>query len=307
MYKIKQLAREVKQHWILYLMAAPAVLSLFIFNYLPMGGLVMAFQRLDFRKGIFKSPFVGLKNFKFLFSTTDAWVITRNTVLYNAVFILLGMICSVTVAIIISELTCKRWSKALQTMYIMPYFLSMVVISVIVYAFMSPTNGYINTLLKEYGANPVNWYNERGVWPFLLVLVHLWKNVGYSSVVYLAVISGISSEYYEAATIDGATKLQQVWFITIPHLRTIIAINTIMAIGKIFRADFGLFYTVPMDSGMLYPVTDVLDTYIYRTFRTLNNTGMSVAAGLYQSVVGFILVLIANKIVSKLDSDSAMF
>lgn len=307
MSKIKGFFRDVRKHWMLWLMTAPAVIALFIFNYLPMAGLVMAFQRLDFKKGIFTSPFVGFKNFEFLFSTTDAWVITRNTILYNVAFIVLNLVCSVALAIIMSELTCKIYSKVLQTVFIMPNFLSMVVIATIVYAFLSPTDGFVNSFLLEYGYSPVNWYNEKGAWPFLLVLVYLWKNVGYSAVVYMAVISGISAEYYEAAALDGASKLQQVRYITIPHLRSIIVIKLIMAIGKIFRADFGLFYTVPRDSGSLYPVTNVLDTYIYRGLTQLNNIGMSTAAGLYQSVVGFILVLVANKIVTMIDPDSAMF
>ena len=303
----ESLKKEMRKHWMLYLMVAPAVFALFIFNYLPMAGLVMAFQKLDFKKGIFTSPWVGLDNFKFLFSTSDAWIITRNTVCYNVTFIVLNLVLSVGLALIMNELTCKRHSKVLQTMYIMPHFLSTVVISTIVYAFLSPMDGLVNSIIEANGGNQVNWYAQKAVWPFLLVLVYLWKSVGYSSVVYMATISGISAEYYEAAALDGASKWQQVKYITIPHMRTIICINTIMAIGKIFRGDFGLFYTVPRDSGMLYSVTDVLDTYIYRGLKTLNNPGMSTAAGLYQSVVGFVLVLIANKIVSKIDSDSAMF
>jgi len=287
-------------------MAAPALIVVFLFKYVPMAGLVMAFQRLNFKKGIFSSPFVGFDNFKFLFTTTDAWVITRNTILYNAAFIILEMVLAVALAIIMSELTCKLYSKVLQTVFIMPHFLSMVVVATIVYAFLAP-NGFINGFLTAGGSNPINFYSERGVWPFLLVLVYLWKHVGYSSIVYMAVISGISNEYYEAAALDGASKLQQIRYITIPHLRQIMIIKLIMAIGKIFHADFGLFYTVPRDSGSLYPVTNVLDTYIYRGITQLNNFGMSTAAGLYQSLVGFVLVLVSNWIIRKVDPDSAMF
>lgn len=301
------IGQEFRRHWQRYLMILPAVLALIIFEYIPMIGLVMAFQSLDFSAGIFSSPFVGLKNFEFLFASQDAWVITRNTICYNVVFIVLGLICAVALAIVMNELIWKRYSKVLQTIFIMPNFLSMVVLSTIVYAFLSPTNGFVNSLLSNHGMNSVNWYGVRGVWPFLLVLVHLYHSVGYSSIIYMAVISGISMEYYEAAALDGASKLQQARFITIPHLRPIICINLIRSIGGIFRADFGLFYTVPRDSGILYPVTNVLDTYIYRGLTTLNNPGMSTAAGLYQSVVGFILVIVANKIVTKIDSDSAMF
>ncbi len=304
---LKIVRKEIKKHWILYAMALPAVLSQLIFNYIPMAGIVMAFQDLDLRKGIFSSPFVGLKNFEFLFATTDAWVITRNTVCYNVVFIVLNLGISVVLAIVLSELRAQRYSKCLQTVFIMPHFLSMVVISMIVFAFLSPTNGFVNVVLEQMGREPGNWYNTKEIWPFLLVFVYLWKNVGYQSVVYLAVISGISEEYYEAAVLDGASKVQQARYITIPHLKTIVCINLIMSIGKIFRADFGLFYTVPRDSGALYPVTNVLDTYIYRGLMELNNPNMSTAAGVYQSIVGFILVLVANKIVSSIDSESAMF
>ena len=303
----QRIGKELRKHWILYLMALPAVLTQFIFNYIPMAGIVMAFQKLDLKKGVFSSPFVGLKNFEFLFASSDAWTITRNTICYNVVFIILGLICSVCLALLLSELTFKRYSKVMQTMFIMPYFLSMVVVSMVVFAFLSPTNGFVNTVIKSIGGNPINWYNAKEPWPFLLVLINLWKGTGYSAIVYMAVISGISSEFYEAAVLDGASKLQQARYITLPHLRTIISINLIMAVGGIFRADFGLFYSVPRNSGALYPVTDVLDTYIYRGLTTLNNPGMSAAAGLYQSVVGFILVLVANKVVTMIDADNAMF
>ncbi len=303
----KGLRKEIRENWVLYLMAAPAVVALFIFSYLPMAGLVMAFQNLNIAKGIFKSPFVGFKNFEFLFSTNDAWVITRNTVLYNLVFIILGTFLSITLALLLNEMTFKRYTKALQTIYMMPNFLSMVVVATIVYAFLKPSDGFVNVMLKSLGMDPVSWYNTPGPWPFILVLVHTWKGTGYSAVIYLAVISGISSEYYEAAALDGASRLQQMIHITLPHLRFILCINLIQAVGGIIRGDFGLFYTVTRNSGPLYPVTDILDTYIYRGLTTLNNPGMSTAAGLYQSVIGFIMVLTANKIVSKIDSDCAMF
>lgn len=291
------------RHWRLHLMALPAIAALLIFSYIPLSGLVMAFQKLDLKKGIFKSPWVGLKNFEFLFTTSDAWIITRNTVLYNLVFIVLGMFFAVVLAMLMSELTWKRWSKTLQTVLIMPHFLSMVAVSMVVYAFFSPTNGFVNSVLGEQ----INWYGKQEIWPFLLTVVHLWKHVGYDSIIYMAVISGISTEHYEAACLDGASKLQQAWYITCPHLKTIICINLIRKLGGIFNSDFGLFYTVPQDSGALYPVTQVLDTYIFRGLTTLNNPGMSTAAGLYQSLVGFVLVLVVNKVVSKIDRESAMF
>ena len=304
---LKKLKKDISNNGLLYLMAAPAVICLLIFSYAPMVGLVMAFQDLDFSKGIFTSPFVGLKNFEFLFTTTDAWRITRNTVVYNVVFIALTMFFSILVALLFNELTKKRFAKTVQTVFIMPHFLSASVVAIVAYAFLNHTSGYINSILEGWGIKPVFWYNEPSFWPFILVLIYLWKHTGYQSILYSASIAGIPSEYYEAAVLDGASRFKQAWHITVPHLKTIMCINLIRSVGRIFRADFGLFFSVPQDSGALYAVTDVLDTYIYRGLMTLGNVGMSSAAAFYQSVVGFILVLVANKVVSMLDSDSAMF
>lgn len=304
---VKKIGRELRQNWMKYIMVSPAVIALLLFNYLPMTGLVMAFKKLDFRRGVLGGDWVGFDNFKFLFATQDAWVITRNTVLYNVVFIVLGLILSVGLALIMNEMLFKRYAKTLQTIYIMPNFLSMVVVATVAFAFLSQSNGYVNRLLISMGKEPIDWYNTRGPWPYLLVFIRMYCTVGYNSIIYMAVISGISQEFYESAVLDGASKFQQARYITIPHLKPIICINLIRSIGNMFRADFGLFYTVPRNSGMLYPVTDTLDTYIYRGLTTLNNPSMSTAAGLYQSAVGLVLVLIANKIISKIDEDCAMF
>lgn len=296
------------EDWQLYVMAAPTIIFLLIFCYAPMFGLVMAFQELNITKGIFGSPFVGLANFKFLFATTDAWIITRNTVCYNLVFIALNMVLAVTLAMLLSELRSQKTAKVLQTIYMLPYFLSWAVVAIIVTAFLDKQNGLVNNIIRQLGGKGnVDWYKRRDVWPFLLVGINAWKGVGYSTVLYLAVISGISHDYYEAAVLDGATKFQQARYITLPHLRFVIGISLIMALGGIFRGDFGLFYSVTKDSGRLYAVTDVIDTYIYRGLTKLSNVGMSTAAGLYQSVVGLVLVLTVNAIVNKIDPDSAMF
>lgn len=296
------------EDWQLYIMAAPTIIFLLIFCYAPMFGLVMAFQDLNVTKGIFGSPFVGLANFKFLFATTDAWVITRNTVCYNLVFIALNMALAVVLAMLLSELRSQRTAKVLQTIYMLPYFLSWTVVAIILTAFLDKSNGVVNRVIKQLGGKgTTDWYKTRSIWPALLVGINAWKGVGYSTVLYLAVISGISHDYYEAAVLDGATKLQQARYITFPHLRFVIGISLIMALGGIFRGDFGLFYSVTKDSGRLYAVTDVIDTYIYRGLTQLSNVGMSTAAGLYQSVVGLILVLTVNAIVNKIDPDSAMF
>ncbi len=304
-----------KQKWFkkedipLHLMALPTVIWLIIFCYLPIFGLIMAFQDLNITTGILGSRFVGLKNFEFLFTSTDAWIITRNTVCYNLVFIVLNMALAVTMSLLLSEVHSRMYAKTLQTIYMLPYFLSWAVVMIVVSAFLHYDYGMVKKLLVSLGIvdKGMDFYQQRGLWPYLLVFINAWKGVGYQTVLYLAVISGISHEYYEAAVLDGATKRQQAWYITIPHLRLVIGISIILAMGNIFRGDFGLFYVVTKDSGRIYPVTDVIDTYIYRALTRLSNVGMATAAGFYQSVVGFALILTVNAIVNKIDPDSAMF
>ncbi len=290
-------------------MAAPTVVWLIVFCYAPILGLVMAFQDLNITAGILGSPYVGLKNFIFLFSSTDAWVITRNTVCYNVIFILVNMVLAVLMALLLSELRSRIAAKGLQTVYMLPYFLSWAVVAIILSAFLDRDYGLINRLMLSLGKQEtkVDYYTRREIWPPLLILINAWKGVGYQTVLYLAVISGISTEYYEAAVLDGATKRQQAWYITIPHLRMVISISIIMAMGSIFRGDFGLFYVVTKDTGRLYPVTNVIDTYIYRALTRLSNVGMATASGMYQSVVGFFMVLGVNAVVNRIDPDSAMF
>ena len=305
--KTNPIVKEIKRHWQLYLMSAPALITLLIFSYIPMVGLVMAFQDLDLSKGVFTSPWAGLTNFKFLFATTDAWIITRNTIFYNVIFIAGGLVLSVALALMINELTSKRMQKILQTIYIMPYFLSMVVVAMITLSLFHFQFGYVNSIIVENGGQPVYWYARTDVWWWLLIVIHFWKGIGYSSILYTAVISGISQEFYEAAALDGASRWQQIRYITLPHLRTIMCINLIRACGNMFRGDFGLFYTVTNNEGALYPVTNILDTYIYNALMRSPNLGMATAAGFYQSFVGLILVLTVNKIVKHMDSNSAMF
>ncbi len=273
-----------------------------------MGGLLMAFQNFNTAKGILHSDFVGLRNFEFLFASTDAWIITRNTVCYNLVFIVVNLIISISLALMLSSLRSRKFGRVMHTVYMMPYFLSYAVVAILVNAFLDRTNGFVNVIFRLVGERGLtNWYHRTEIWPPLLVFVNAWKEVGYSAVLYLAVISGISVELYEAAQLDGASNLQKARYITLPHLRHIVGISLILSMGSIFRGDFGLFYNVPMNQGMLFPVTDVIDTYIYRALTYLSNVGMSTAAGFYQSLVGFILVLAANKIVTRIDADSAMF
>ncbi|WP_339315220.1 ABC transporter permease subunit [Paenibacillus sp. FSL R10-2734] len=288
-------------------MALPAIIFLIIFNYLPMFGVVLAFKQYNYTDGIFASPWSGFENFKFLFATSDAWNITRNTLLYNALFIVLGLILSVALAIVFNEIKSRFMSRMYQVLTIMPYFLSWVVAGFIFYAFLNVDKGYLNSLLQSLGFDPIAWYSETKYWPYILVFAHLWKSIGYTSVIYLASIMSISSEYYEAAVIDGASKWKQIWHITIPALKPMMIILTILAIGKIFYADFGLFFQVPRDSGQLYEVTQVIDTYVYNGLKTLGNIGMSAAANFYQSIIGFVLVLVSNLVVRKIDKEQALF
>lgn len=290
----------------LLLMALPGILLIFVFSYLPMGGLVIAFKNYTFKKGIFGSDWVGLKNFEFLFATEDAWTITYNTLFLNALFIFTGLIISIGLALIMNEVK-KRWVNSIvQSVLFFPYLMSWVVVSYIVYALLT-SSGLVNQWLQWFGIDPILFYQKPAYWPLILTIVYLWKNCGYLSIIYLAAILGINSEYYEAANIDGANKLKQIWYITLPLLMPIIIIMVLLQLGKIFYADFGLFYNVTGDSGMLYSTTDVIDTYVFRMFRMLGDVGMSSAAGFYQAIVGFVLVLVSNLIVRKIDKEKALF
>ena len=292
----------------IYIMALPGLIYLFINNYMPMPGIILAFKNYKAKLGIYGSPWAGLKNFRYLFATQDAFVITRNTICYNLAFIVVNTFFSIFVAIILSELISKRRKKVYQSVILLPYLLSAVIISYLVYAFLSAENGFVNnTILKTLGMPAVSWYQEKKYWPFILVFVNLWKGVGYSCIIYYSTIIGFDRSLYEAASIDGATKLQQINKITIPLLRPTIIMLTLMAVGRIFYSDFGLFYQVPQNSGALYSVTNTIDTYVYRGLLELGDITMSAAAGVYQSIVGFILVLAANLLVRKLDPDSALF
>lgn len=273
-----------------------------------MTGIVVAFKQYNVRDGIYHSPNIGFKNFEFLFKTNDAWLITRNTIFYNLVFIVVGTVLAVAVAIILYEIRNKVAKQFYQTVILIPYLISMVVVSYLVFAFLSNGNGFLNkSVLPALGVNPISWYNEPKYWPFILVLVHLWKNVGYSCILYYATICGIDRSLYEAAVVDGANRWKQICHITLPCLKSTIVILTLMSLGNIFRSDFGLFYQVPMNSGALINVTNTIDTFVYRGLMQTNNIGMSSAAGVYQSIVGFILVLSANFIVRKVDNESSLF
>jgi putative aldouronate transport system permease protein len=288
-------------------MLVPGLVVFILFNYLPMFGVVIAFKKINYRIGILRSPFVGFENFRFLFATTDAFRITRNTILYNLLFIFCDVFFAIAIAVLMREIWQPGISKLYQTLLILPYFLSMVVVAYLVYGFLNPQYGFFNKTLEALGQKGVNWYNEPKYWPFIIPLTHWWKSLGYKSVVYLASIAGLDKELYEAAVIDGAGKWDQIRRITVPQLTPTMVIMFLLALGGIFRADFGLFYQVPMNSALLYDVTDVIDTYVYRALTQMNNIGMSSAASVYQAFVGAATVIAANIIVRRIDSTQALF
>lgn len=306
--KIKKKKKSFKSSLPLFMLTIPGLLYLLVNNYIPMVGVVIAFKNQDLSKGVFGGAWVGLKNFAFLFKTKDAWIMTRNTILYNLVFIILGTIAAIVVAILMTELTKKVMGKFYQNALILPSVISMVVVSYIGFAFLNSDSGLINkTILSAFGAKGISWYSEPKYWPVILVIVYLWKNTGYAAIVYMASIAGMDKSIYEAAKIDGAGKLSQIRNITLPLLKPTIIIMTLLAVGRIMNSDFGLFYQVPMNSGALYSTTQTIDTYVYRAMMQLNDTGMAAASGLYQSVVGLVLVMFANGIVRKSDKSNSLF
>lgn len=302
---------RLKMNKELLALSIPGGIWFLLFAYLPLFGILVAFKKYRLNGGFFNSlitsEFVGFDNFKFLFSSGDAFIIVRNTVLYNFTFIILGVVLPVIVALLLNELRNKGMVKVYQSAMFLPYFLSWVVVSYCLFAFLNPDKGYVNGVLQKFGFEGVSWYTEKKWWPFFIIFMSQWKGIGYNTVVYLASICGIDQTYYEAAVLDGASKVQQIKYITLPLLKPVITILLIMAVGGIFKADFGLFYQLPKDSGPLYPVTNVLDTYIFRALKTNGEIGMSSAAALFQSTVGFVLIMIANKIVSKVDNENALF
>ncbi len=295
-------------------MVAPGAIWLLLLRYLPIGGIILAFKNYKifprnptFWSNLQHSKWVGLKNFEFLFKTDQALVAIRNTLLYNIVFIILGCIIPVAFAIMMNEFTKKFVAKAYQTMMFFPYFLSWVVVSYFLNAFIDAQYGMIPAAQAAAGKEVISWYTNTKPWPAIIIIANLWKNVGYSTVLYLAAITGIDANQYEAAAIDGASKWQQIRYVTLPHLRTMISILLILNVGKIFAADFGLFYNVPMQNGALFSVTQVIDTYIYRVFITTGNISQSSAAGLLQNVIGFVCIMLANAVVKRIDAESSLF
>ncbi|MFF2093061.1 ABC transporter permease [Paenibacillus sp. NPDC058174] len=300
--------RKLKKYKVLYIMLLPGVVYLLINNYIPMFGIVIAFKEIDFSKGVFGGDWVGFRNFEYLFKTSEAYIITRNTILYNTVFIVLNLIISVGLAILLNELKNKLLRRFYQSAILLPYLISTVIVGYLVFSLLSMETGFVNnTIMPLFGKDAVMWYTEPKYWPVILTIVNIWHSVGYLCIIYFAAVVGIDHEYYEAAKIDGAGKLKQVLHITLPALTPVIVIMTLLQIGRIFHADFGLFYQVPLDSGPLLPTTNVLDTYVYRALLKNGDIGMASAAGFYQSIVGFALILFTNYVVKKINPDNSLF
>lgn len=303
----KEKSVEKQSNHRLYVLCTVPVFLVFIFNYLPMIGAIIAFKDYKFNDGIFGSKWVGFRNFDMFFKSKDFAQVAWNTIYLNFIFIIVGTICAVLLAILLFNVSGRKNVKLYQTVSITPYFISWVVVGYIAYAFLNPSYGVLNQILTVLGFDKVDVYSKPGVWPGILTVVNVWKNIGMDSVIYYAALMGIDSSLFEAADVDGVNKIQKAWYITIPSLVSLITIMTILKIGNIFRADFGLFYQLTRDVGQLYSTTDVMDTYIYRTLRVWNDVSLSSAAGLLQSVVGLVLVVAANTITKKIDRDCALF
>lgn len=289
----------------LYLMMLPGLIYLVANNYLPMFGIIIAFKKVNFSVGLLKSPWCGFENFEYLFKTKDAFIMIRNTVLYNLVWISLGLVIAVFIAICMAEISSRKAAKVIQPVICFPSMVSAVILSFIAYAFLSTTYGYLNTTVFQN--DPVNWYATAKYWPFILTIIHFWQNAGQSSIIYMASIGGIDKSLYESARLDGASKLKQIQYITLPMLRPMIILMLLMSIGRIFNSDFGLFYQVPLGSGLLSSTTQTIDTYVYRALLKLNNVSMSSAASVFQAIIGFILVLASNLLVRKVDPENSLF
>jgi putative aldouronate transport system permease protein len=301
------LIRDIVKNKSLYLLALPGFSFLVVFAYVPMTGHLIAFKDYRVSEGIWGSPWAGLEKFRLLFES-DKWIqVTLNTLYLNLLFIVFSLIVALTLAVFLNEIRWAVWKRLAQSIVFLPYFVSWMVVSFIVFALLNTSDGLVNRTLARIGADTVSWYSSPQYWPLILTAIYVWKFAGYKSIIYLAAITGISGEYYESARIDGANRLQQIWHITLPLLRPTVIILTLLSIGRIFYGDFGMIYGIVGDNGVLFPTTDVIDTYTYRMLRHLGDFGMSSAIALYQSVMGLIVILIFNGIVRKVDNDSRLF
>ncbi len=305
-HKVRRNRAVFRENFWLTMMVLPGALLLLVFNYIPMAGVVMAFKKYNPVEGIWASEWCGLENFEFFFTSQDAVRVIRNTLGYSVTFLILDLIAGVTLAIMFYNLRSRKALKLYNTVVILPRFMSMVIIAFIVYTLLNPSYGIFNTVIEQFGGTGVQWYMEPGYWPFILTGVHIWQTVGMNSIIYYASLMGLDESLIEAAQLDGANKWQQTMHVVIPHLVPVMVITTILGIGHLFSGDFGLFYQVTKDVGLLYPTTDIINTY---TFRALQNGALekSTAVGLFQSLTGLILVVVTNGIVRKISPENSMF
>lgn len=299
--------RYIRANIELGLLTLPALVLFIIFHYLPMYGVIIAFKNYNYRQGILGSPWAGLYNFKFFFTSQDAWKVTRNTLGYGLAFQIIGTLAAIIVALLVFEISDKKkWVNLYQTSMTLPRFMSWVIVGYIVYIMLDPAKGIVNNILLSLGKDTVSWYSVPNWWPFILVIVNLWKNVGLNSLLYYSGLTGIDASLYEAAKMDGAGWIKQMIHVSIPGIMPVIAITTILTIGNIIRGDFGLFYNVPQNQGLLYSTTDVIDTYVYRGL-TVGDLSGNAAVGLFQSVVGLFLVVATNIFIKKISPENSLF
>lgn len=306
-WKLQCIWQEFRKNRYLFLLILPAVIYVFIFSYLPFPGIIIAFKNYNYNKGIWGSDWVGFGNFGYLFQTGAIYRISFNTVVYNLLFIFFDLVFQVGIAVILSEIIGKKIKKIAQSMLLMPYFISWVVAGAIVYNVLGTDYGLINSILESQGMGKCNFMNNPSIWPGLFVFFHVWKGLGYGSVVYLAAVTGIDQEIYEAAQIDGAGIMQRILRITIPLLKPTIVVLLLLHLGNIIKGDFAMFYNLTGNNALLYSVSDIIDTFVYRSMIQTQNFGMSAAAGLYQSVMGFVIIMIFNTIIRKFQPDYALF
>ncbi|MBB3130168.1 putative aldouronate transport system permease protein [Paenibacillus rhizosphaerae] len=299
--------KELAKNKVLFLMILPALLFFIVFSYIPMVGVYYAFTNFSFDGGLFGSEFVGLANFKFLFESGALYNLTKNTVLYNLAFIFIGNILQLVCAVFLSELAGKWFKKTTQSIMFLPFFISFVLVGAFVYNLFNFENGVINSLLRQLGMQPYDFYLHTAPWKYIIVFFNVWKGLGYGTVIYLAAIMGISDEYHEAAKIDGANIFKRIRYITIPLLRPTFVLLILLSLGGILKGQFDLFWQIVGNNGMLYDATDIIDTYVYRSLAINFDIGMGTAAGLFQSFFGFVLVVTVNWIVRKVQKDYALF
>jgi putative aldouronate transport system permease protein len=303
----KPLLRQLMDSKILLLMCLPAIAFFIVFNYMPLPGVWIAFTNFNYRDGIFGSPFVGFRNFEFLIKSGQLWTLTRNTILYNLAFIVLGNILQIAIAVMLNEIRSTFFKKISQAAMFLPFFISAVLVGVIAFNLLNYDTGALNALLRETGGDPVKIYSTAGAWPLIIITVHLWQSTGYGSIVYFAAIMGIDRTLYEAASIDGATAWQRIRYVTLPSLKPTFIILVLFSLGSIMHGNFGLFWNLIGNNASLFATTDIIETSVYRMVLSQNNFTTSTAVGLYQSLFGFALVMTANWVVRRINKDYALF